>query len=214
METRLSIIFKTTNVTNLTKVIQQNSYRVLQVTSKWKRLKQPVRFLKVVQFRPPFDIHVDIILAIFRERLQNHTFQKAHKSLSKHVNIKVVVHFLNAFWHGKEAFPKSNSQNEIISLLIVFHLPYSKYKGVKICFYSCRYQNQNFSLVSHWCRSYSSCVVLVSHSCRSCLTRVALVSLVSHSCCILVARVWHWCCKLGQITFNLTERYILETILV
>ena len=74
METRLSNIFKSTNVRNLTKVIQQNSYRVLQVTSKWKRLKQPVRFLKVVQFRPPFDIHVDIILAIFRERLQNHTF--------------------------------------------------------------------------------------------------------------------------------------------
>ena len=30
METRLSNMFKTTNVTNLTKVIQQSSYRVLQ----------------------------------------------------------------------------------------------------------------------------------------------------------------------------------------
>ena len=37
-------------VTNLTKVIQQNSYRVLQITSKWKTLKQPVYFLKAVEF--------------------------------------------------------------------------------------------------------------------------------------------------------------------
>ena len=71
---RLSNIFKTTNVTNLTKVIQQNSYRVLQVTSKWKTLKQPVYFLKVVEFWSTFDIHVDITLAVFREKLQNHTF--------------------------------------------------------------------------------------------------------------------------------------------
>ena len=73
METRLSNIFKTTNVMNLTKVIQQNSYRVLQVTSKWKTLKQPVYFLKAVEFWPTFDIQVDITLAIFREKLQNHT---------------------------------------------------------------------------------------------------------------------------------------------
>ena len=32
METRLSNIFKTTNVTNLAKVIQESTYRVLQVT--------------------------------------------------------------------------------------------------------------------------------------------------------------------------------------
>ena len=50
METKLSNIFKTTNVTNLTKVIQQSSYRVLQVKYKWKTLKQPVYFLKAVEF--------------------------------------------------------------------------------------------------------------------------------------------------------------------
>ena len=33
METRLSNIFKTTDVTKLTKGIQRNSYKVLQVTS-------------------------------------------------------------------------------------------------------------------------------------------------------------------------------------
>ena len=74
METRLSNIFKTANVTNLIKVIQQNSYRVLQVTSKWKTLKQPVYFLKAIEFWPTSYIHVDIKLAIFREKLQNHTF--------------------------------------------------------------------------------------------------------------------------------------------
>ena len=42
-------------------------------------------------------------------------------------------------------------------------------------FYSCRYQNQNFSLVSH--------------SCCSCCTSVVLVLLVLHSCCIRDTRV-------------------------
>ena len=74
METRLSNIFKTTNVTNLTKVIQQSSYRVLQVTYKWKTLKQPVYFLKAVEFWSTFSIQVDINLAVFKEKLQNHTF--------------------------------------------------------------------------------------------------------------------------------------------
>ena len=92
-----------------------------------------------------------------------------------------VVHFLNAFWHGNETFPKGSSQNEIVPLLVVSHLAYSKYKGVKICFYSCRYRNQNFSVVSHSCRSCSTRVAFMSHWCR---TRVALVLLVLHSCCI------------------------------
>ena len=74
METRLSNIFKTTNATNLTKVILESSYRVLQVTSKWKTLKQPVYFLKAVELCPTFDIQIDITLAIFPEKLQIHTF--------------------------------------------------------------------------------------------------------------------------------------------
>ena len=72
-----------------------------------------------------------------------------------------VVHFSNAFWHGNEAFPKGYSQNQIVPLLVIFYLPYSKYRVVKICFYSCRYQNQNFPLASHSCRSCSTFVVLV-----------------------------------------------------
>ena len=127
-----------------------------------------------------------------------------------------VVHFLNAFWHGKETFPKSNSYNESAPLLIVFYLPYSKYKGMKICFYSCCYQNQNFSLVSHscrlcrtrvalmslvqhLCRTCVALVSLVSHSCRSSVASVALVLHSCYSCRTRVARVWHSCCKLDQI---------------
>ena len=49
--------------------------------------------------------------------------------------IVFVVHFLNAFWHGNEAFPKDSSSSEIVPLRVVFHLPYSKYKGEKICFF-------------------------------------------------------------------------------
>ena len=73
---------------------------------------------------------------------------------------------------------------------------YSKYIGVQICFYSCRYQNQNFSLVSHSYRSCSTRVALVSHSCF----RVSLVSCSYRSCRTRVGRVWHSCCKLDQIT--------------
>ena len=45
-------------------------------------------------------------------------------------------------------------------------------------FCSYRYQNQNFSLVSHSCRSCSTCVAVVSfvqHSCCTCLALVLLV---------------------------------------
>ena len=90
-----------------------------------------------------------------------------------------VVHFLNAFSHGNEAFTKDSSYNEVVCLLVTFHLPYSKCRGVKIC----SYQNQNYQ-------------IKIFHSYR---TRIALVSLVSHACRIPVARVacvWHSCCKL------------------
>ena len=72
-------------------------------------------------------------------------------------------------------------------------MPYSKYKGVKLCFYSCRYQNQNFSFVLLSCCSCSTRVALVSHSCGSCLTCIVLVLLVLHLCCIRVALVLHSC---------------------
>ena len=88
-----------------------------------------------------------------------------------------VVHFPNAIWHDNETFQKVSSKNEIVPLLLIFHLLQSYYRGAKICFDLCCYQNQNFLLVSNWCRKV----------CRSLLTRVAVVSLVSHFYCTRVA---------------------------
>ena len=68
MEMRLYNIFKTANIANFTKAILKRSYRVLQV------VKQPAYFLKAVGLCSTFDIQIDITLAIFREKLQNHTF--------------------------------------------------------------------------------------------------------------------------------------------
>ena len=78
---------------------------------------------------------------------------------------------------------------------------YSRYRNVKICFYSCSYQNRKFF---HSCRSCGTGVTLVSH-----LTCVVCVALASHLCCscriivarcrTCVARVLHSCCKLDQI---------------
>ena len=125
-----------------------------------------------------------------------------------------VVHFLNAFWHGKETFPKSSSQNEIVPLVIVFHFSYSRYKGVKISFYSCRYQNQNFSLVSHLCRSCRARVALVSSVQHSCRTRVTRVSVMLHSCCqcrTRVALVW---LVSGTCVVNQTRSLYIEQLII
>ena len=110
-----------------------------------------------------------------------------------------VVHFLIAFWHENEALLKGCSQNEIVPFLVIFHLPYSKYKGVKIYFYSCRYQNQHFSLAWHSCHSCSTRAALVSHLRRSRLAPVSFVLHPCRSCPTCVTRVWHSCCKLDQI---------------
>ena len=56
MKMRLSNIFKTTNANKSTKVILENSYRALQVLSKWKTLKNPIYFLNTVEFWRTFDI--------------------------------------------------------------------------------------------------------------------------------------------------------------
>ena len=66
METRLSNIFKIKNVKNLTIFILESSYRLLQITFKWKTLKQPFYFLRAAEFCPTFDIEIDINLAILR----------------------------------------------------------------------------------------------------------------------------------------------------
>ena len=84
MEKRLSNIFKTSNVAKLTKAILESSYRKL------------LYFLKAVECWPTFYIEIGITLTIFLEKLQNRTFEKAHRSLSKHANI-----FINRATHYK-----------------------------------------------------------------------------------------------------------------
>ena len=106
------------------------------------------------------------------------------------------MHFSNTFQHGKETFPKGSPENEIFSLLEVFHLPYSKYTSVKIYFQPCRYQNQKISLVS-----------LVSYSCRTQVARVSSVSFVSRACHILVARVALVSFVSGTRVVNQTRSY-------
>ena len=102
------------------------------------------------------------------------------------LSLYFVVNFSNAFWHENKSFLKASFQNEIVPLLVIFHLLYSLHRDVKICFYSCRYQNQNFSVVSQSCRSCSPSVL---HSFCTRVTRVSLVSHSCHSCCIRVALV-------------------------
>ena len=60
----------------MAKVIQESPCRVLQVTFKWKTLKQ-LR-LKTVEFCPAPDIKIDITLALFQEKLQNHAALKKY----------------------------------------------------------------------------------------------------------------------------------------
>ena len=101
-----------------------------------------------------------------------------------------VVHFLNAFWHGNEAFPKGSFQNEIVPLLVVFLLLYSKHKGVIMCFYQCRYFVFTSVVIKirifHSCRIRVALVSLLSHAGH---TRVASVALVLHSCPLCLALV-------------------------
>ena len=124
-----------------------------------------------------------------------------------------VVHFSNAIWDGNKAFSKGSSQNEIVPLLVIFHLPCSKYKGVKICFYSCSYQNQNFSFGQHSCCLCSTCVALVpfvQHSCCSrCIrvARVALVSLVSGAHVVNQNQILYHSFKLKMETVSFTTIY-------
>ena len=69
MEERLSNIFKITKVMEWSKVILKISYRLLQVTLKWKALKKPVYFLNSFEFRYTFYIKSGITVAIFWEKL-------------------------------------------------------------------------------------------------------------------------------------------------
>ena len=70
-----------------------------------------------------------------------------------------------------------------MKLFFSLHLPYSLYRGVKICFHLCRYGNEKFSLMLYLC--------------DTCLTSVALVSLESCTCVVK----WTRSCDLSTLIF-------------
>ena len=79
---------------------------------------------------------------------------------------------------------------------------------MKICFHSCRYQNQNFSLVSYLCRSCSNRVPLLSHSCH---TRVACIALVPLLCGIRVVRyIRPHICVVITVSFNTKDKVKIQ----
>ena len=68
--------FKTTNVSNLAKVIQESPYRVLQVTFKSKTLKQSVSFLKTVEFCPLLTFKLTLLWLYFGKICKTALFRK------------------------------------------------------------------------------------------------------------------------------------------
>ena len=112
---------------------------------------------------------------------------------------------------------------EIVSSLVVFHLPYGKYKGVKMILFVPLSKSNFFtsvavvSFVQYSCCTRVVLVSLVTHSCCSCLTRVSLVSLVSGT---RVANQTRSCLLCKQFTFKTTfaaptftkKKYLLPII--
>ena len=69
-------------------------YRVLQVISKWKTLKQHVYILKVVEVWPTFDIQINIALVIF--------WKKAAKPHFLEIALSTPQKYLKACQHSDQ----------------------------------------------------------------------------------------------------------------
>ena len=65
METRLYNIFKSKNATKLARPILKSSYKVLLETILSVTLRQPVHFLRTVEFLATFNLQINITLVIF-----------------------------------------------------------------------------------------------------------------------------------------------------
>ena len=89
-----------------------------------------------------------------------------------------LVHFSNVFWHGNEAFPKGNSQNEIISLLVIQLIQ------------GCEKMLSLVSLSKSKFFTRFALVLFVQHSCNTRVVRVALTSNLCFSRVIRVTLVW------------------------
>ena len=90
----ISKIFKTAIVTNLNRVVLESSYTVLQVTFKWKTLKQPIYFLKAVEFCLTFDTQIDITGYILRKKNTKPHFLESPQRSLKTRQKKLLLHFI------------------------------------------------------------------------------------------------------------------------
>ena len=98
---------------------------------------------------------------------------------------------------------------EIVSSLVVFHLPYSKYKGVKMILFVPLSKSNFFTRIA-----------IVSFVWYSCCTRVVLVSFVTHVSGTRVANQTRSCLLCKQFTFKTTfaaptftkKKYLLPII--
>ena len=106
------------------KVILENSFRVLKVTSKWKTLKQPVYFLRAVYFWPTFDIQIDITFGYILEKIAKlhflespqHSYQWGHPLRNK------IVYFWRLYFQNKNCCHFEFLMNQIFGQrFIIFY---------------------------------------------------------------------------------------------
>ena len=97
---------------------------------------------------------IQVSVRVFATTIQHITFLL--RLLLSQISI-FVVHFSNTFWYGNETFPSGSSQNEILLLLIMLHLPLVPYS---CC--SCRTHDARVSFVLRWCRTRVTLVSLWS----------------------------------------------------
>ena len=96
-----------------------------------------------------------------------------------------VTQFSNIFWHRNEAFPKSSSQNKIVSLC---NLSFA-IQPILMCESVFTFVIIKIKFMPHSCCSFSTRVTLVSKLVLPVLHCVVHVAPISHSSCTYVARI-------------------------
>ena len=168
MKTRSSNILKTTNVTNFTKAILKRFYKVLWVTSIWKTLKQPVYFLKAVEFCSTFWHSNWHNSGYISEKVAKTTFFRKSKEVktgrqtcyflifafSLFPNFKWLLSkiwiwsVLRKFYYVTNIFDLHNFDSETAALLNFFEI----YKEMHFAFYFFLYEwNITASLLKVYC---------------------------------------------------------------
>ena len=122
MQTRLSSIFKITKVTNLTKVILQDSYGFPQVTSKCKKLKQSVYFWRQLNFTLLLTFILMLLWLYFRKSCKTTLFRKFTKisqNTPTFISLGTPITKLELFKNMKNlSFKAPYSKKKLLVLLI------------------------------------------------------------------------------------------------